>query len=543
MRFGVVPAHMDQVIFSDMVRSRIGGVRHIYVLGANHGSFPASVRASDILGDRDIRFLRDHQIHLAKDSETIAAEQQFCLYRSVCAASDSVTFTFSEFDAAGKVKLPSNLIRRISDKILDTSPRDVPFFLTHKREILDFAASRIEAEGKTPEMISFLEEEFGFLPADLTIREQEEKDLPQDVVRALYGTEISASQSRLESFVGCPFKFFMTYGLGIEETKPVDFSANYIGNFVHFGMEQLMNAIRDSGDLSLWTDAKVDDFMRDLSEEYYRERLSDLHAPRFDHLFDRISRSMRLAALSAVDELRHSRFSPSAAEYKFTRRIPLSDDFYAKINGYVDRIDTAQIDGKPYLRVIDYKTGNKWFSLEKIYNGYQMQLPLYAKMLLSEKAYEGNGIAAMEYFLAGVPKVERTENGKLTTEQLAANFKRKGLFDADRTVQKALDDTEQSMYCGVKYKKDGNLYADAPIAEKEQIDALGEFVLRKTAQISGEIAKGKTTVCPMKDGVNACAYCAYGGICRFEWGKTKTRNFQRIDRKDFFDRIGEERDS
>ncbi len=541
LRMGVLPAYMDQVTFTDMIRSRVGNVRHIYVLGANNGSFPAAVSGSDIITDRDVRFFKDNHIHLSKDSETVATEQQFCLYRSICGASESVTFTFAEFGAAGDVKLPSSLIRRVTERILAAEIRPVPYFLTHRREILDHTASLTETEREASGTLPFLKEEFGFVPRDLAIREREEKDLPTEVVRALYGTEISASQSRLESFNECPFKFFMTYGLGIEETEPVDFGANYIGSFVHFGMEQLMNAVRDSGDIDIWTDAKVDTFMKDLSRAYYEERLKDLRSPRFDHLFDRISRSMRLAAISAVDELRHSKFLPEAQEYHFTKRIPVSDEFYARVNGFIDRIDAADIDGKRYLRIIDYKTGKKSFSFEKIFNGFQMQLPLYAKMLLEEDGYRDAGIAAMEYFLAGVPEIGETgPDGEISKEQLAKSFSRLGLYSCLPEIQGAIDNTGEKRYIGIRYKTDGTPYAGSPVAYDHEMRLLGRFVMDKTKEIVREIAGGNVKACPMKDGINACEYCGFGGICRFEWGKSSIRKYQKVKKGEFFDKVREE---
>jgi len=56
------------------------------------------------------------------------------------------------------------------------------------------------------------------------------------------------------------------------------------------------------------------------------------------------------------------------------------------------------------------------------------------------------------------------------------------------------------------------------------------------------MAGGDVSVCPMKQGINACQYCAYDGICRFEFGKNKVSNFKKITNDEFFDSIvkGEE---
>ncbi len=46
--------------------------------------------------------------------------------------------------------------------------------------------------------------------------------------------------------------------------------------------------------------------------------------------------------------------------------------------GRIDRVDTMETDdGKLYVVVIDYKTGNTSFDLVSLYHGLQLQLMIY----------------------------------------------------------------------------------------------------------------------------------------------------------------------
>jgi len=146
----------------------------------------------------------------------------------------------------------------------------------------------------------------------------------------------------------------------------------------------------------------------------------------------------------------------------------------------------------------------------------------------------------MEYFLAGVPKLEQ---GQVPIPaDLADSFERKGLFVAEPHIVKALDSTEDGRYNNAPLKKDGTFAARALVASREQMDALGHFVEQKLTDIMERMAGGDVSVCPMKQGINACQYCAYDGICRFEFGKNKVSNFKKITNDEFFDSIvkGEE---
>ena len=540
-RFGVVPAYMDQVHFGDMIRARSGEVKHLYVLGAINGKFPAGISGSNMITDRDIRYFKDRNVLLSKDSITVAKEQQFCLYRTLCSATDSITFSFSGFSADGNVQLPSTLIARITDKLLQLEIMQDPQEMTHYKDLVR-AIMYLSPEDETAkELSAFLSEHFNIDPATLRHKVREDKNLSQELVEALYSKELSASQSRLERFVGCPFSYFLDYGLKLKKTEPAIFAANYIGDFVHYGMEHLLNEV--GTDVSGWNNERTDAFMEQVAQKYYEDKLGDMASPRFDHLFDRIKRSMQLVGRSAMDELRHSAFRPISQEYHFEKTIPLQNGMSARVNGFIDRVDGADIDGTQWIKIVDYKTGNKSVSLEKIYNGYQLQLPLYSKMIQSEEMFKNTKIAGMEYFLAGVPQFE-TEAQDVTDnpDALASQFKRNGLFAADADIVHAIDNTENGLYTNAKINKNGTFDARALVANEEQMQALGAFVEKKTTQIMQRMANGEVSVCPMKKGVNACQYCAFDGICRFEYGKSKVQYYKKIDNQAFFEEItkGEE---
>ena len=48
-----------------------------------------------------------------------------------------------------------------------------------------------------------------------------------------------------------------------------------------------------------------------------------------------------------------------------------------RIVGTVDRVDTMELGGKTYIRVVDYKTGSKKFDLREVYYGLDCQMLLY----------------------------------------------------------------------------------------------------------------------------------------------------------------------
>lgn len=534
--FGVPPATIDQVHFGDMIRARSGQVKHLYVLGAVRDGLPSVVSGSNMITDADIRRLREHHIRLAKDASDVTGEQQICIYRTLSSATDTVTFSYPAFAFDGEANLPSPLVTRISDKLIDLRPLQPSPQPTHISELCRYYMTESDAEIRR-QLHKTITAAGGPDVSKFKCKPREDETLSRETVEMLYHKDLSASQTRVESFADCPFKFYMQYGLKLKALKPAEFAASYIGTFVHAGMEQMMREIQNSGSLSEWDYERVDTFLNDFAERHYRDELSDLKSPRFDHLFRRIVRSMTLFGHSALDELRHSRFFPEAQEYKFCKYLPIADGFRMKFNGFIDRIDAAELNGTRWLKIMDYKTGGKEFEYDKIYNGFQLQLPLYAKMLTEEPKYRDSKIALMEYVNSVVPKFDTL--GAHTDDGTCAKiFNRHGVSLDDVDLIEALDDTpKQKRYLHTSVNADGSLSKNSAVISPAQMEALCAYATDKVGDIMRRVAAGETAVNPMKgDKHNACEFCDFAAVCRFENGDS-CRRYRKIGKDEFFDTI------
>ncbi len=75
------------------------------------------------------------------------------------------------------------------------------------------------------------------------------KDTPISaaVTKALYGTELSNSVTRLEQFAACAFSHFLAYGLQLKERQESGFYAVDIGNVFHEALLYFAEGIRGRG--------------------------------------------------------------------------------------------------------------------------------------------------------------------------------------------------------------------------------------------------------------------------------------------------------
>lgn len=57
--------------------------------------------------------------------------------------------------------------------------------------------------------------------------------------------------------------------------------------------------------------------------------------------------------------------------------IKLSGEESMRLQGRIDRVDLAEEDDQIFVKIIDYKSGEKQFDLAALYYGLQLQLVVY----------------------------------------------------------------------------------------------------------------------------------------------------------------------
>lgn len=124
----------------------------------------------------------------------------------------------------------------------------------------------------------------------------------------------------------------------------------------------------------------------------------------------------------------------------------ITDEELIKLVGKIDRLDGFTDGSKDYVRVIDYKTGNKELSLSELYYGLQMQLVIYLKASVDKAAKTKKIVvpAGMLYYRIKDPILNEsvtTENvEQKTLESLAMN----GLVNGDSPMLEGSDKNLES---------------------------------------------------------------------------------------------------
>lgn len=529
---GRIPAAVDTVVVGDAALLR-ANVKHIYVIGANEGIFPAAPGVGGIFTDADREALVTLGIELAGGGEYRTNDERFTFYRALTSSSESLTVTWSSAELSGRAMRPSFGALRIMKlfpglKVEKYSERQLIDRLEGRPKLLEYAAEAIGTELEAS-MREYLADSPRLQRLNMPLTESDAA-LDKATAEIISGGDLRLTQARLDSYVLCRFSYFCKYVLKLEESRPIDFDSADIGTFIHHILE--IFAARDD-----MNSAELDALVDEIVDEYIKKlRIND--DPRLSHLFTKLRRTSKLLCKSIAEEFEQSRFSPAFFELPIgfspdaaakntvaPLEIELSDGSKVCICGIADRVDTYDRDGKTFVRVIDYKTGAKDFSMEDIALGLDLQMLLYLFSIWKNGAKPGRIFppesevlpAGVLYFGANVPTITLdAELPPSTVEQMVTDkLSRRGLLLNDQDVLEAMEHELVGKYLPIKLKKDGSLKNTDALRSLEDFGSLLVSIEATIRDIGNEIKRGSISASPMKTKKHdACRFCPMKPVCR-----------------------------
>lgn len=364
--------------------------------------------------------------------------------------------------------------------------------------------------------------------------------LPRELAHLLYGQILKNSISRLEKFAACAYAHFLQYGLSLEERDKYSFESVDMGNVFHAVLESFSDKIVKEG--YTWFD-----FPKDVGERIVGECLEEYavsygetilySSKRNEYMITRMHRILNRTVQTLQYQLQKGAFTPENFELSFQMtsdldavNISLSEEERMHLIGRIDRVDTCRKEDKLYVKIIDYKSGNRKFDLAALYYGLQLQLVVYmnaAVEVLKKKEQEKNNDtnvipAAMLYYHVSDPMTE-TDKGQPDISEINAaildELKPTGMVSDDEEVIKLLDkDFEtKSSVIPVARKKDGSFTQASSVLSDRDFKTVSEYVNHKIKELGISILDGDIGLNPyeQKD-ANACTYCDYKSVCGFD---------------------------
>ena len=556
---GVIPVALDQVNIGDIARIKGIDVKVLYIVGINDGVLPASKKDEGILSDRDRGMLSEIGVNLASTTRNKVFEEQFLLYTALTISSEYLMLSYPMADFEGKSLRPSIVIpriKRILPKLVEESAiydlkseknkiskvtAPIPTF----NELIiavrrDFDKEDIEAYW--PEVYSWFKENEDFkdkvqnIFKGLTYSNVGDK-VAKNKLRKLYKNEMGKlvfSVSRLEKYAECPFSYFVQYGLKAKNRKVYEFTPPDLGSFVHEMLDSFTNKVKDEG--ILWSELdneKCKDLVANIiDKKLYGETNSILNSTKkFKYLAQRFKRVISKSVSVIASQIGKGQFEVFKTEFNFGSyssgeaiTLDLESNEKVYLQGRIDRIDTLDLDGETYIRIIDYKTGANKFDLNELYYGLQMQLLVYLDALIKNSKYILDKQArpgAVLYFKIDDPIIKGKK--EMTTEEVQEEvldaLKMKGLILKDARVVRAMDkDIEgYSLVIPAAFKNDGDFKANSDVVTEDEFTLLREYVNKKMIELCEDMLSGDVKIQPTKHSNRThCEYCDFSAICQFD---------------------------
>ena len=551
-RVGIIPPSADQVLVGDMERTRLRDIKILFFAGVNDSVIPKKQGSSGLLSETDREYLEKMDVELAPGSREVMYIQKFYLYLNLTKPGERLYLSYAKTSGQGQAQSPAYLIPMIC--------RLFPGLTIQEREqaalcdvqqpgpaaeiLIDglHRASEQEPDKDWKELLSW------FWKSD----EWKEKcsrwiktayyskpvdKIGKSVARALYGSVLDNSSTRLEQFAACAFAHFLQYGLQIQERQEYEFRAADMGNVIHQALEQFARNLRKNR--MSWRNL-TDDEREKLIDESVDEIIHDYgntileSSARSRYMITRVKRILRRTVWALQEQLKCGRYEPGQFEISFAMEdqldaihFDLSEDEKLRLRGRIDRVDRYEENDKIYIKVIDYKSGNTSLDLIALYHGLQLQLVVYmnAALEIEQREHPDKQVepAGIFYYQVKDPLCagELDEDEETLETKILQELKVNGLVRGEKKILQDMDETlepgKKSSVIPAALNKDGSLSRYSQTASKEQFSALSHYVNHKITELGREILDGDVKAEPYRlRKRTACDYCSYREACSFD---------------------------
>lgn len=422
----------------------------LFVLGANQNKFPATQAKKGIIDE-------DYCAQIPQyPSLQSRLRHQLHFYTSLYTCADTVIFSFADGDYQGKVS-----------------------------EVAFEVESHFSSLSRWPYQFneSFHKKEHRISPA---------------TAQRLFFHEgrLHGSVSRFESYIRCPYQYFLRYGLHLDVREDFSLEARVLGSIQHQLLELMIKY------------PYTKDTLPDLVHQQFLSlyRLYPNQETYYTFLEEIITKSLAIHLEIITGFAKTTSLKPIEAEYTFST--PIAD---IDLQGQIDRIDQDQHG----LRIIDYKTSSHAMREADFVSGLQLQLMTYA---LSAQRQFNQPISGIYYYTLTHPIIT-SDYGKVA--ESSGNLTIKTSQDSQAEFRKA------HQYNGWTFR-DPNLSYDA-------VDAIHGFRAKgDTITVFGGLKNYETCIDILSDvytsirnsiadGVidaeptaQQCHYCPFVSLCQYK---------------------------
>lgn len=559
LEFTRIPPSIDQVTVSTIELSNLMNTDIVFVLGVNEGVLPLRGDHEGLLSDSEREWFTNLGFELAPTSKAKLMDESYMAYRAFTSAREKLYVSYPIADEEGKALFPSLYIARINQLLANCpviqavlDPAELPEvghrleYISHPRATLPFAAMKLKEAALQVEIrpewqaaLAYYHRNELWKPIMERISrpmvEGNRTDrLQPELTAGLYGESFITSVSRIESYYSCPFQHYASFGLKLKERAEYTLEAPDIGDLFHAALKWVSDEVNRLGKTwdeltreQCWAIARQ--AVEEITPYFFNQIL--LSTSRYRYIQRKLVQIIQRTIHSMSTQAGVSTFRPVAIEAGFgpgeslpPLEIKLQDGRSMQLQGRIDRIDATEIDGKKYLRVVDYKSSARDLQLAEVYYGLSLQMLTYLDVALeySEEllGYHADP-AGLLYMHVHNPMIRTGETltQELIEEEIIKSYKMRGyLLDRPEVVERMDEDIGRSSnVIPAAIKKDGTFTKRSKVLASDDLQVMRKYVKTRHQKAGNAMLFGDTRVFPYKLKERMpCQFCAYRSVCQFD---------------------------
>jgi ATP-dependent helicase/nuclease subunit B len=553
-------------------------LKAVFLIGATQRRFPVPVSSAGILTDEDRSAAESADFVLSSTASQELAERQYLAYIAFTRPSEFLCVTYPVTDDKGSGVPRSQFIDNLESlfenlKEESIAGEQIAIEKVHNNtELADLLCSRLgrdtsreSLEGTREKFSELLEgmcadEELAESGSNVlsAINYDNRAELDKDIVAKLFGECVRSSATRLSSFAACPYQYFARYVLELKEREEFKLEPLDLGNFYHRVLDTLLKKLcEENKDFATVEDKELlgllnEQILNFIQTDAFISHFSQ-HSAHNMYIINSAAEVLEDCILAVAKMVRAGSFRPAFSEVSFGEvrdtqdtlgkyEIALPDKRLLSLNGKIDRLDIAELDGKEIAAVFDYKRRGMSFSWSRFYYGLDMQLPIY--MLAVRNATGSKTKNAVGAFYMPV----ETVIGQAALDELPGKgekfeYKAKGILNGEYYLQ--LDAAASSgwgRFYNFRFSSKDDQYGDygkSGALKPDDFDKVLEFTEQRIVELAAEFLSGKVEVRPYRLGTESpCGYCKYKPVCRFDWQINDYNSLEPLSKLQVLEKIG-----
>lgn len=553
IEFAEIPQYLDSVIITNAQRLRDPHYKAVFLIGCTDGSFPANPESQGLFSDYELQMLSENDLHINENPLEFVSLEIFMAYNCMVSASDKLfvcypklAFSNASEESSGTVLKPSQIVTELKkafpllEPTLNTSINPYEEMMVNKETAFEaYSLSLSDSSVDLSSLREIFANDPNYAPrleaVENAVNHQPFEIKSKESANAIFGSVLESSASRIQTYYQCPFRYFCSYGLNINERLRAEINPIERGNLIHKVLESFFKTYSAKTAYSVLTNEDIKNFVDSTFKSYLDDYMGGVadKTGAFQFQLEQIKEKTVKVIRYIAEEITNSEFDVEDTELDFPKdmlgyRYILPDGHEICVRGKVDRVDSSVQNGEKFIRIIDYKskTVSKGFSLAQAYYGIDLQMLIYMIAITRNGSdrygdFRPGGVLYSNVLFGGFS--ENDVKKKSVEELIRDEFKLKGLY---------IDEKKFS----VADKANFNSRSSTKVTS-EELDTIFKKVDLLVKEMGENLYNGKIPAQCLKSGSSTtCEFCSYEDVCSYNMSEPKIDEFS-VVKKDKKQRI------